>query len=96
MASSSTVPPGRRQRMNALEELPVGESVSISRRVALDFGINEGEHRKMISNMRGAIDSQVNRARRKYAGRRYTVENVTAITAGGAALILTVCATRVE
>jgi flagellar motor switch protein FliG len=86
--------PERENRQTLIETLPIGETISISRRVDLTFGVNPealSEHTKQV---RGILDQQTHRARRKHKTHEYKVENGSFLTREGA-IILTAACTRV-
>lgn len=83
-------------RMAAIENLPIGESISICHRVDLTYGLTNDEKNKHTARLRGNLDSQVNKARRKYSARRYTVETLIAPTSQAAALVIVAVATRTD
>lgn len=96
MSSVSTVSGSVASRAKAIENLEPGESLSIAKRVALDFGVTSDELTSIKDQLRGVIDGQVHRTRRKHTGRLYKTEIVSALTPQGAALIIVCCCTRFE
>lgn len=96
MASAAPPPATGKTRASALEDMMEGETISTSLRLPLDYGVNASEYSKHITRLRGTMDAQVARARRKNPGRTYVVENVAAITSRGDAMIVTVAATRLQ
>lgn len=82
-------------RQAQIEALDIGDSVSIARRILMDYGIPKETISTYTEKMRGILDQQVHRARRRLKDRKYTVENGAFITRGGA-VILTAVVTRTE
>lgn len=78
--------PTRQQQINNLD---VSESITISQRIDLSFGMDKDAVSRITKLLRGNLDQQANRAR-KGTGKDYTVENGSYLTSGGA---LIVCAT---
>lgn len=87
---------GRKEnRQGQIEEMDIGDSVAISRRIELQHGFADGaitEHNRQI---RGIMDQQTHRARRRLKDRKYKVENGSFMTRDGALIVVAV-ATRVE
>jgi hypothetical protein len=83
-------------RQNQIETLPLGESVAIAYRVDLAFGLSDDEKNKHAARLRGNLDSQVHRARRKHTDRRYTVESICAPCVQSAAMMFFAVATRTQ
>ena len=96
MSSVSNISESVASRAQAIENLEPGESISISKRVALDFGITADEVVSIKDQLRGIMDGQVHRVRRKYSGRIYRTEIVSAVSPQGAGFIVTCCCTRFE
>lgn len=85
----------KENRQGQIEEMDIGDSVAISRRIELQHGFAEGaitEHNRQI---RGIMDQQTHRARRRLKDRKYKVENGSFMTRDGALIVVAV-ATRVE
>ena len=85
----------KENRQGQIEQLDIGDTVSISRRVELQHGFADGaisEHNKQV---RGIADQQAHRARRRFKERKFKVENGSFMTREGA-LIVTAAITRVE
>ena len=85
----------KENRQGQIEEMDIGDSVAISRRIEMQHGFAEGaitEHNKQI---RGIMDQQTHRARRRLKDRKYKVENGSFMTRDGALIVVAV-ATRVE
>lgn len=85
----------KENRQQLIETLDIGDSVSISRRIEMQHGFAEGaiaEHNKLI---RGIMDQQAHRARRRQKHHKYKVENGSFMTRDGSLIIVAVC-TRVE
>lgn len=87
--------PRNESRQAQLEALAIGESVTISKRIEMEYGCPPGTIGNHSERLRGIMDQQVNRARRKRREYRYTVENGSFLTRSGA-IILNVVATRIE
>lgn len=87
---------GRKEnRQSQIEAMDLGDTVSISRRVDMTMGIADTAIRDHMHQIRGILDQQASRAKRKIKGSKYTVENGTFITRSGALMLVAVC-TRVE
>ena len=82
-------------RQSQIEDMDIGDSVSIARRIELQHGFAEGAITKHNRQLRGIIDQQAHRARRRRPGRKYKVENGSFMTLDGS-LILTAVITRTE
>lgn len=85
----------KENRQTQIEQMDIGDTVAIARRVELQHGFAEGaitEHNKQI---RGIADQQAHRARRRFTERRFKVENGSYMTRDGA-LIVTAAVTRVQ
>jgi len=80
-------------RQHEIDAMDIGETVSISRRIDLEFGISQADIMLHRQRLRGSLDQQAHRTRRKFRGKEFTVESVSAMTQTGA-LILTACCTR--
>lgn len=95
MDDESYVIEDRENRQRQIEQAEIGETVSIARRVSLQYGFAEGAIQHHNKQVRGVIDQQVHRARRRLKDKKYTVENGSFMTRDGALIIVAV-ATRVE
>lgn len=84
----------KENRQQQLEALDVGDSVAIARRIEMQYGFAEGAISEHNRQVRGILDQQVHRARRRRTEYRYTVENGSFMTRDGALLIVAV-ATRI-
>ena len=85
----------KENRQTQIEGLDIGDSVAITRRIEMQLGFAEGaitDHNKML---RGIMDQQAHRARRRYKHHKFKVENGSFMTRDGALIIVAVC-TRVE
>ncbi len=85
----------KENRQGQIEEMDIGDSIAISRRIEMQHGFAEGaitEHNRQI---RGIMDQQTHRARRRLKDRKYKVENGSFMTRDGALIVVAV-ATRVE
>lgn len=83
--------PDRENRQSQIETLPIGETISISRRVDLTFGTNPDALAAHTKQVRGILDQQTHRARRKYKANTYRVENGSFLTREGAIIIVAAC-----
>lgn len=83
----------RENRSGLLSELDIGESVSISSRIDLSFGLPEKRIRDEVDRLRQTLDTQVSRVRRKFREREYIVENGSFITPRQG-VVITAVATR--
>lgn len=82
-------------RQSQLEQLDIGDSVAIARRVEMRHGFGDGAITRHNEQVRGIIDQQTYRARRRLKERRFTVENGSFMTRDGSLIVVAV-ATRVE
>jgi len=85
----------KENRQQHIEALDIGDSIAITRRIEMQHGFAEGaitEHNKQV---RGIMDQQAHRARRRQKAHKYKVENGSFMTRDGALIITAVC-TRVE
>lgn len=94
-ADTMFVVPRTENRQAQIEAMDLGDTVSISRRVDLSMGLPEDAIKDHTHQLRGILDQQATRARRKVRGSKFTVENGNFITRAGALMIVAVC-TRVE
>ena len=94
-ADTMFVVPRTENRQAQIEAMELGDTVSLSRRVDLSMGLAEETIREHTHQLRGILDQQATRARRKVKGSKFTVENGTFITRANALIIVAVC-TRVE
>lgn len=75
-------------RQKQIEALELGDTISIARRVDLTFGISPEvitEHRRQL---RGVMDVQCYRARRKVTTAEFKVENGSFLTTDAAMMIV--------
>lgn len=84
------------KRSKQIAALAVGESVSIARRIDLVFGMTQKEIQAHTRQVRGNMDSEIARARRKFSGRTFTVENGAFVCSRSAAYIIVAVATRMS
>lgn len=89
------VVPRKDNRQTQIEAMELGDTISISRRVDLTMGIAEDAIKDHNHQIRGILDQQASRARRRIRGSKFTVENGTFLTRSGALMLVAVC-TRVE
>lgn len=85
----------KENRQGQIEQMDIGDTVAIARRVDLRHGFADGaisEHNKQI---RGIADQQAHRARVRFKDRKFKVENGSFMTRDGA-LVVTSAITRVE
>lgn len=82
------VVPIREDRQKQIETMDIGDTVSIARRIDLTFGIDPEKLTQHTKQVRGILDTQAHRARRKSKAREYTVENGSFLTKSGALLIV--------
>lgn len=82
-------------RQAQIDAADIGDVISIGRRIDLTFGLPDGLIAKHTDQMRGIMDTQALRARRRYPGRKYSVENGHFMTRSGALMVIVTC-TRVE
>lgn len=82
-------------RQGQIESLEVGDSVAVSRRLTLDFGLPKDTMTAHMHNLRGTLDQQCARAKRKKQERRFIVESGNFLSRDGA-IILVATATRIE
>lgn len=82
-------------RQDQIERLEVGDSVSVSRRLTLDFGLPKDTMSAHMHNLRGTLDQQCARAKRKKQERKFIVESGNYLTREGA-IVLVATATRIE
>lgn len=81
----------KENRQSQIEEADIGDSVAIARRVEMQHGFAEGaisEHNKQV---RGIMDQQVYRARRRFKERAFKVENGSFMTRDGALIVVATC-----
>lgn len=81
----------KENRQAAIEGLDIGDCVSIARRIHLQFGIEKDGIQQHTDQVRGIMDQQTHRARRKTKGRKFKVEHGSFITRDGALIITAVC-----
>lgn len=85
----------RDDRMAQINAMEIGDTVCVARRLDTGFGIPEDAIKDNITQMRGVLDQQAIRARRRLPGKQFTVENGSFITRGGAIMLCAVL-TRTE
>lgn len=85
----------KENRQSQLEALDIGDSVAIARRIEMQHGFAEGAISEHNRQVRGIMDQQVHRARRRRTECRYTVENGSFLTRDGSLIVVAV-ATRIE
>ena len=83
-------------RQNMIEHLPIGETISQVRRIDITFGVSNKELRKHSELISGGLHCQVNRTRRKFPGRVYTVETATMLNSSSTAILIVAAATRIS
>lgn len=83
----------RYNRQRDIETMEIGETLSISYRIDLSFGIPDGAVQLHTDRVRSTLDAQATRAKKKIPGRQYVVENGHYISAREA-LIITAALTR--
>lgn len=74
-------------RQAAINNMEVGQSVSLSHRLDLSFGLDKDAVSRTTRLLRGNLDQQANRAR-KSTGKDYTVENGSYLTSAGALIVV--------
>lgn len=84
----------RENRQAQIEQMDIGDTVSISRRIELQHGFAQGAIAEHTRQLRGIADQQTHRARRRYKERKFKVENGSFMTREGA-LVITAAITRV-
>lgn len=85
----------RDNRQDQIDRMEVGDSVAVARRLSLDFGMPKDTIAAHLHALRGTLDQQCNRVRRKKVDRKFIVESGTYITRDGAVMI-SVVATRTD
>lgn len=85
----------KENRQGQIEEMDIGDSIAISRRIEMQHGFAEGAITEHNRQVRGIMDQQTHRARRRLKDRKYKVENGSFMTRDGALIVVAV-ATRVE
>lgn len=83
--------PIREDRQRMIEKLPLGETVAIARRVDLSLGADPEKISQHNKQVRGILDQQTHRARRKIKTAEYKVENGSFLTRDGSLIIVAVC-----
>lgn len=83
--------PDRENRQQQIEMLDLNETVSIARRVDLTFGISPEVVAEHVKQVRGILDQQAHRARRKHKERKFKVENGQFLTREAAMMIVATC-----
>ena len=89
------VVPRTENRQSQIETMELGDTVTVSRRIDLTMGLAEDTVREHNHQIRGILDQQATRARRKVKGNKYIVENGSFVTRSGALMLVAVC-TRIE
>lgn len=87
--------PKKENRQTALEALEIGETISITRRVAMQYGFPADVIRTHTEQMRGIFTQQCRRARQRRKEYVYKIETGNFVTAD-AALVIVAAATRME
>ena len=85
----------KENRQSKIEAMELGETISISRRLSLDMGITQEAVAEHVHQLRGILDQQATRARRRVPKAQYTVENGAFITRSGALVLSAIC-TRIK
>lgn len=85
----------KENRQAQIEALALGESIAVAKRIDIQHGFPEGAIQVHSDRMRGTLDQQVYRARRRYTERRWTTETGYFLSRSGA-LIITAACTRTE
>jgi len=85
----------KENRQSQIEALDIGDSVAIARRIELEGGLASGAITRHNERIRGILDQQTGRARRRLPQRKFKVENGSFTTREGALIVTAVC-TRVE
>lgn len=75
--------------------LDINDSVTISQRLALDFGVSPGAIHAHADRLRSIMEQQTSRIRKEYKDRKFVVETSTGLTKGGA-LMIHVTTTRTD
>lgn len=78
-------------RQRAIDGMEIGDSVSISRRIELDYGIAKEVLNKHIQQLRSNLDQQATRAAARNKPSKYTVEVGSFISQSGALNVVAVC-----
>lgn len=74
-------------RQQQINDMDVGDSISLSQRIDLSFGLTNGAVRETTALLRGTLDQQANRAR-KGTSKEYVVENGSYLTNAGALIVV--------
>lgn len=74
-------------RQTQINAMAVGDSISLSHRLDLSFGLASGAVRSITTLLRGTLDQQANRAR-KGTPNEYVVENGCYLTGAGALVVV--------
>lgn len=77
-----------------IEAMDIGDTISVSRRLDLSFGLSHQALQEHRQDVRASMDQQAIRARRRMRPNDYTVELVESLTRSGV-LIITAACTRV-
>lgn len=83
--------PEQENRQQQIENLELNETVSIARRIDLTFGIAPDMVAQHVKQVRGILDQQAHRARRKHKERQFKVENGSFLTREAAMMIVATC-----
>lgn len=73
----------KESRQGLIAELDIGDSVAISRRINLSFGVDPAAMSQHSNRLRGVLGQQAHRARRQFKERKFEIETGTFITAAG-------------
>lgn len=84
--------PNRQTLVNKME---VGDTVSISRRVEMQYGFAPGAIAKHHQQLRGTLGQQTDRARKAFKDREFKVECGSFMTSEGA-MIITAAVSRLR
>lgn len=82
--------PEAEQRQAMIDQLPINESVAIARRIDLTFGTDPAKLAQHTKQVRGILDQQTHRTRRRLPKQQYKVENGSFLTRDGALMIVAV------
>ena len=74
-------------RQQQINDMDVGDSISLSHRLDLSYGLADGAVRDITALLRGTLDQQANRAR-KGTSNEYKVENGSYLTTAGALIVV--------
>lgn len=85
----------KENRQAQIDAMELGDTVSISRRIDLSMGIAPDTVKNHNHQIRGILDQQATRARRRSPGSKFIVENGKFVTRDDA-LILVAVITRIQ